>query len=192
MIDLAGGDHLLHQRQGFRGDAEISEAGGEAGEAEDAYRIFGKGGADMPQDFGRNIALTVEGVDQRAVVSSGDGVDGQIAAGEVVFKCDVGCRMESEAVVAVAGLALGTRQGVLLVRLRVQEDREIPPDRPEAAGKHFFGRGTDDHVIAVVAGAAEQFIADSAANDENLHSRPGQRLSGRRDSGSCRACPWGC
>ena len=67
-----------------------------------------------------------------------------------------------------------------------------PPDRPEAAGKHFFGRGTDDHVIAVVAGAAEQFIADSAANDENLHSRPGQRLSGRRDSGSCRACPWGC
>ena len=89
MIDFAASDHLLHQRQGFRGDAEISKAGGEAGEAEDTYRIFGKGGADMTQDFGRNIALTVEGVDQRAVIGTGDGVDGQVAAGKVVFKRDV-------------------------------------------------------------------------------------------------------
>jgi hypothetical protein len=67
MIDLAAGHHAAHQGQRFRGHRKIGEAGGKAGEAQDAHRVFGKGRADMAQDFGLQIALTVEGVDQCAV-----------------------------------------------------------------------------------------------------------------------------
>ena len=52
MIDFAGGDHAAHQRQRFRRHRKIGEAGGKAGKAQDAHRVFGEGRADMAQDFG--------------------------------------------------------------------------------------------------------------------------------------------
>ena len=52
MIGLAGGNHAAHQFERFRGQRKIAEAGGETGDAQDAHRVFGKGRADMAQDFG--------------------------------------------------------------------------------------------------------------------------------------------
>jgi hypothetical protein len=73
--------------------------------------------------------LTAEGIDQLAIGCFGHGIDGQVAAGEIFFQRDLGRRVEGEAVVAVAGLALGTGQRVFLVRFGMQEDREILADR---------------------------------------------------------------
>jgi hypothetical protein len=82
--------------------------------------------------------LTAVGVDQLAIGGAGNGVDRQIAARQILFQADIGRGMKGKALVAVAGLALGTRQRIFLVRLRVQEDREILADRLEAAGQHFL------------------------------------------------------
>jgi hypothetical protein len=46
-IDFAGGDHLAHQRQGFRRHREIGEARGEARHAQDAHRVLGEGRRDV-------------------------------------------------------------------------------------------------------------------------------------------------
>jgi predicted thioredoxin/glutaredoxin len=78
-----------------------------------------------------DVAAAAVRVDQRAVLVLRDGVDSQVAAPEVVLERDLRPALEREAVVTAAGLALGARERVLLARLRVQEDREIPPDRPE-------------------------------------------------------------
>ena len=47
------------------------------------------------------------------------GVDGQIAPRQVLLQRDVGQKMHGEAVVALRGFALGTRQRVFIVAHRV-------------------------------------------------------------------------
>jgi hypothetical protein len=72
----------------------------------------------------------------------------------------------------VTRLALGTRQRVFRLRFRVQENREILADLPEALRQHFSRRRADDHVVAILHGPAEQFIAHSATDGEDLHENP--------------------
>jgi len=126
----------------------------------------------------------VERVDQCAIGRLGHRIDGQVAAGEVFFERYVRCGVEGETMVAVPGLAFSAGQRVFLLGLRVEEYRKILADRPEPLLEQSFRGGTDDDVVAVGIWPAEQFIADGAADDENLH---GQRcaLNDRRDSGSC-------
>ena len=113
MVDLTAGDHAAHQFEGIRRDRRSGEAGGKASEPKDAHRICGEGRTDMTEDFGRNIALTVEGVDQRAVGRPGHGVYGQVATCEILFERDIGRRMKAEAMVAGAGLTLGAGKRIL-------------------------------------------------------------------------------
>ena len=81
-----------------------------------------------------------------------------------------GASVEGETLVARAGLALGAREGVLVARLRVQEDREVLADRLEAQREHVVRRGADDDVVAVVHGQAEQRITHRAADEVDLHA----------------------
>ena len=73
------------------------------------------------------VALAAVGIDQRAVFVLRHRVDRQVAARQVFFERDVGRGVEGEAVVAGRRLALGARERVFLVRLRMQEDREVRP-----------------------------------------------------------------
>ena len=93
------------------------------------------------------------------------------AAGEILFQRDVGVGMADEAVVAVAALALGAGEGVLLAAFGVKEDREILTHRAEAARQHLGGRGADHHPVAVLHRSAEQGIAHRAADDIGFHPR---------------------
>src|SRR5690606_14910199 len=73
-----------------------------------------------------------------------------------------------EAAMAASGLALGARQRVLLLRLRMQEHGEIAADRAEAAVAHRLRRLPDHHPVAVAAGDAEQGVAYRAADEVDL------------------------
>ncbi len=77
--------------------------------------------------------------------------------------------MEDEALVARRRLALGPCQGVFLVGLRMQEHRKVLAHRRVAAREHVLGRRADDDPVAILDFQPEQFIADGAADAEDLH-----------------------
>ncbi len=165
MIHLAVGHHAAHQGQGFRGNGEIGKTGRKAGNAQDAYRVFDKGRADMTQYTIFQVGLTVERIDQRAIVSASHGVDGEIPSRKVVFERHLRCGVKAESGVTVTTFALGTGQRVFLVGLRMQENGKIPPDRLETARAHRRRRAADNNVIPILDRQAKQFVTNSAPHD---------------------------
>src|SRR4030095_7645249 len=89
---------------------------------------------------------------------------------QVLLQRDIGRRVHREALVPTAALALGAGKRVLLVRLGVQENREILADRLEAERFHLLGRGADHHVVLVLQREPEQLVAHRAADYVGLHS----------------------
>jgi len=72
------------------------------------------------------------GVDRRivgAVGRQGDGVDRQVATGQVLLERDVGRGVDDESAVAGGALALSARQCVFLVRPGVQKHWEVAANR---------------------------------------------------------------
>ena|SRR5437899_8197225 len=78
--------------------------------------------------------------------------------------------MHGEALVAAPALSLGARERIFLVRLRVQEHREILAHRLVAEALHFLGRRPDDDVVAILYRQPEQLVAHRAADRVELHS----------------------
>ena len=78
--------------------------------------------------------------------------------------------MEYEAGIAGRCLAFGPRKCVFLMRLWMQEHREIGADRPVAGIEHLLRRSTDHDVIAVFYRQAQQFVANAAAYCITLHA----------------------
>ena len=129
-VDLAGVDHRAHQRQRLGRDREARPARREARQPQDAHRVFGEGVATRGaarRPAGRPRRRTDRSARRRR--SCGHRVDRQVAARQVLFQRDVGSAWNDEAAVAGRRLALGARERVFLVRLRMQEDREVAPDR---------------------------------------------------------------
>src|SRR5438105_15505730 len=89
--------------------------------------------------------------------------------------------MHGEALVAAPALSLGARERIFLVRLRVQEHREILAHRLVAEALHFLGRGADHDVVAILDRQPEQLVAHRAADRVDLHS---YRSSSGIDCGS--------
>ena len=102
--------------------------------------------------------------DQLAVFILRDGVDGEVAPLQVLFERDGRVGVEFEAVIAARGFALGARQRVFLVRLRMQEHRKIATDGFVAELRHRLRCGTDDHIVPIDHGNAHQLIAHRTTN----------------------------
>ena len=107
---------------------------------------------------------------QLTLVVFGDGVDGQVAADQVVFQAHVGAGMEGEPAIATAALAFGAGEGVFLAALRVQEHREIRPHGTKAFFQHLLGTGADHHPIDFRDGSAEQPVAHGSTHFIDLHA----------------------
>ncbi|MNL49239.1 hypothetical protein D3C87_1721580 [compost metagenome] len=132
----------------------------------------------MPEQPRGQIALAAIRVDDRADQLAGivhglrHRVDGQVAPDQVVFQRDIGRAVEREALVAGSRLALGTRERVLLLGARMQEDREVLAHGLVAGRLHLGRRGAHHHVVAVLAWLAQQLVADGAAHGIDLHEIP--------------------
>ena len=97
MVDLACCHHLRHQSQRLRGHGEISEPGGQPGNAQNTHRVFTEGGADVTKNPVPKVILPTIGVGQLGVQRvkptlvvnvvdvDGNRVDGQVAARQVVL-----------------------------------------------------------------------------------------------------------
>ena len=169
-IDFAGRDHAAHQHHRLGRDAEVGKARREARQPQDAHRVFGERLADVAQQLCFEVAAPAVRVDQRAVLGLRHRIDRQVAARQVLLERHVGRGVESEAAVAGRRLALGAREGVLLLRLRVQEDGEVAADGRVAGGRHLIGCGPDDDPVAIDPAASEQRIAHRATDYVGSHA----------------------
>ncbi len=103
----------------------------------------------MAQNAVSQIRLAAIGINDMAVFILGEGVNGQIAALQILFKGDVRGGMTGEASITDAGFALGTRQRVLLAALRMQEDRKIAAYLLVARIKHLLRCGAYHHPVFI-------------------------------------------
>jgi len=108
-------------------------------------------------------------IDQHAIFAARHRVDGQIAADQVFFERDIGAGVKDETGIAWRRLAFGAGEGVFLMRLRMQEDREVAADGFEPSCRHVFRGGADDDPVAILYRQAEQFVAHRAADAVGLH-----------------------
>src|SRR5712691_1965619 len=98
----------------------------------------------MAQHAFPQVALPAERVDQRAVLAPCHGVDRQVTTTEIFLERYIRCGVKAETSMAAPTLALGSRQRVFLVGIRVEEHGEIAPDRPKTKPAHRFRCGTHD------------------------------------------------
>jgi len=179
-VDLARAGDLAHQGQRLVGDAEAQrrEARGEARHAQDADRVLGERRRDMAQHAALEVGTPAVGVDEPSVGGARHGVDGEVAPREVLLQRDRRREVGGEAVVAGRDLALEARQRVLLVRLGMQEDREIAADGAEALRFEIGGRRAHHHPVPLAHRATEQLVAYRAADQIGLYARHGNRGGG--------------
>ena len=168
MVDFTVAHHFAHEFQRLRRDRE-PEAGGESRDAQHPHRVLDERLADMTQDAGLQVGDAMMRVDDVAVVVAGDCIDGEVAARQVLFQRDLRGRLDLETLVAARRLSLGARERVFLVRLRVQEYREILAHRAIAQLLHLLRRGTDHDVILVGDRPAEQPVAHCPSDRVDLH-----------------------
>ena len=123
---------------------EVRPARREARQPQDAHRVFGEGvrrrGAARRRCRSRRPP---NGSISAPSSACGDRVDGEVAPRQVLFERDRRIGVDDEAAVARRRLALGARQRVFLVRLRMQEDREVacrPACSPRPASARAWRR----------------------------------------------------
>ena len=149
-INLAVVHHLTHQLQGFGGYRKVGKSCRKASQPQDAHRVFAKGLGHMAQYFGLHIALAAIRVDQLAGVGVlGDGVEGEVAAGQVFLERHLGCGMHHKATVAACGFAFGTGQCMFFASGRVQKDRKVATHRLKALSHQGLGCATHHHPVTV-------------------------------------------
>ena len=124
----------------------------------------------MPQGAVFEILLPPVRIDDRAVVRFRHGVDGEIPAFEIFFKCNVGRRVELKAVVSRRRLAFGTGQSVFFVRRRVQKHRKIGADGEVPRLYHAFRRCADDDPIDVARGKVVTGFTQEAVTNGTAHA----------------------
>ena len=76
--------HGRHQPQGFLGDPKARQLSGETRHPENAQRILGESRRHMAQHAGRQIRLAAVGIDEPVAIL-GDGVDGEVPAGQILL-----------------------------------------------------------------------------------------------------------
>src|SRR5476651_2076827 len=111
----------------------MGKACGEAGDAQDAQRIFAKGVRDMAQYSLFDIPLAVVRVKQFPFGTFGNGVEGQVAAHQILFEGDVRRGIAGKTVVTGAGMDSGvaptTTQSCSVTGRFNKLSRTAPPTR---------------------------------------------------------------
>jgi hypothetical protein len=168
---LAGRGHRTHQRHRLRCDLETEwcKARHEPGGAQHPQRVLGKRRADVAQDARFDVARAAERIEQRAVGRLRDRIDGEVATLQVLFQRHRRIGVDHEAAISPSTLALGARECVFLVAVRMQEHREVATDRLEAAREHCVLGFSDDDKIPIARPQAEQLVAHCAADEIDLH-----------------------
>jgi hypothetical protein len=110
-------------------------------------------------------------IDQFAgLLVAGNGIEGEVAALQVLFQRHRRVGVDHEAAVAAAGLALGARQRMFLAGIRMQEYREVLAHGAESQCFHLRLGGADHHPVPVAGHQAQQRITNRATDEIDLHA----------------------
>ncbi len=184
-IDFASRHHALHQYAGLWRDpkSQGGETGGKTRHPQNAYRILAEGRGNVAQQALGQILTATKGVDQATVAVLCHGIDGEVAAPEVIFQTDIRGCVYLKTFVAGGHFALGTRQGIFLAGLGVQKYREILAYLAEAPGAHVLRGRAGHYPVAIVYRQSQQFVAQGAADQIDFHQRCPVSIRGGRGSG---------
>ena len=109
--------------------------------------------------------------------SSRHGVDGEIAALEIVLELHVRRELGGEAAIAGRHLALQARERVFFLGFRVQEHREVAAHGNESRAFELGRRRADHDPVALGHLAPEQPVPNRAAHQVHLHGAHVNRRS---------------
>ena len=96
------------------------------------------------------IFLTAIGIMHCAILLLGDGVDGEIAAQQIILQCHIRRGVAGKAGVTMPLFAFDAGEGILLLGVRMQEDREISSHRAKSQRQQLFGQCPDHHIVPLV------------------------------------------
>ena len=116
-VSLAELNHFAAKVNGLWRNLKLKKPGCKSREAQNAHRILFKGRTDVPEHLIAQVPSTAQRIDQIASQASSHGVHSQIPTLEIIFQRDIGARIEGETLVALARLALGACQRILLFGL---------------------------------------------------------------------------
>jgi hypothetical protein len=143
--------------------------------AEDAQGIFREGGAGVAKETGAEIGFAAVRVDKFLSEGiPGDGVEGEIAAGQGIGVVKIGVGCDGEAAMAGAGFGLTAGEGDVVFGTRGETefyDAETAPNHVGGSkgsedAVELFKRGASDFDIHVLGFGAEEPIADRPADDK--------------------------
>ena len=123
----------------------------------------------MAQQATLQVRTPAIGIVNLAGFVPGHRIDRQVTAAQVLLERDRGRKLEGKAVVAGRRLSFDARQRILLVRLRVQEHGEVLADLLVAKTLKFIHGRSDHDPVPLAHRQSEQFIADCAADQIDLH-----------------------
>ncbi len=103
----------------------------------------------MAQGAALEIRKAIIGIDNLAVRVLGQGVNGEVAAKQILLQGDVGRGIAGEAGIAKARFPFGARQGVLLPAFWVEEHREIAANLLVARVQHLLRGRTHNHPVFI-------------------------------------------
>ena len=126
----------------------------------------------MAQSTLFEIFAAVIGIDQFTGFRFGHGVDGEIAALQIVFEADIGGGMKRKAGITRCSFALGASEGILFMAVGMQKYRKILAYRFVAGGEHVFRCGTHYNPVTILDRESEEFITNATAYFINLHIEP--------------------
>jgi len=117
-----------------------------------------------------DLRLSAVRVDDAPGAVARHGIDGQVAAPQVLFERDRGREIGDETTVTWPHLALEPGERVFLVGLGMQEHREIPAHGTITQVLELGGCGAHDHPVALLDRSAQQLVPDRAAYEVDLHA----------------------
>ena len=123
----------------------------------------------MPQESRLDIFSPAVGIDDFPVSGFRHGVDGQVAAQQVLLDRRIGFETDLEAAVTRAGLAFAARQSVLFFGLGMKKNREVAAHGFESGSGHLCGSSAGHNPVDIVDLEPEQAVAYAAADTVVIH-----------------------
>ena len=107
---------------------------------------------------------------KRPIAGLCDGIDGQIAAREILLESDLRPELDRKAAISGRCLSLAPGQRIFFVGLGMQEHGEVAAHFAIFETQQFVAGAPDHHPVAFLDGQTQQRVSNRAANQIHLHA----------------------
>ena len=118
----------------------------------------------MAQQPSFQIGNAIERINDVTRFILGNRIDRKIAPGQIFLQGYVGRREYFKPFITSGNFTFRSAQGLLFVRMRMQENRKILADWTITQPHHILGRRADHDIITICYRQSQQFIANRSAH----------------------------